>query len=340
MDFDPTKKLLALEISFEGTHDAEWSCSASAVFATEPYRPPHKTPKPTIQGLQSAIVVGPKGQEIYTDEHGRVRVQFHWDRAAPFDDQSSLWMRVSYGWAGGGYGLIALPRVGHEVLVAFLEGDPDLPVVVGRVHGETTQVPHRLPESKTASAWRSASTPGGDGFNELLFEDAKGKELVYMQAERDMRRLVKRDETAITERNRLETIGVNAVKLVGRNETETIGMNRAVVIGSNLTETMGGDRVVNIGGGHTENVAKGLGITVGPQPPPPAPSGGGEPAPPPAPEIPAGVMKLDVKERLEITCGESKIVLDKSGKVEIIGTEFEFTASGHVGINGSIIDLN
>src|SRR5262249_21062448 len=145
------KRLLVTELSIEGAHGEEWTASAQAVFAEHPHRPALKTPKPAIQGLQSAVVVGPPGDEIHTDEHGRVRVQFHWDREGKHDEGSSCWMRVSQGWAGASYGMVAIPRVGHEVLVAFLEGDPDHPVVVGRLYNATAPVPYELPRHKTRS---------------------------------------------------------------------------------------------------------------------------------------------------------------------------------------------
>src|SRR5262249_54276479 len=131
-DLASGKKLLILEALVEGTTDGEWTLSGEAAFADYPYRPPQKTPRPRISGLQSAIVVGPKGEEIHTDEYGRVRVQFHWDRDGKHDDKSSCWIRVSQGWAGTAFGMITIPRIGQEVLVSFWEGNPDEPVIVGR----------------------------------------------------------------------------------------------------------------------------------------------------------------------------------------------------------------
>src|SRR5262249_51743912 len=156
-----------------------------------PYRPAPRTPKPQVMGMQSAVVVGPKGEEIHTDEHGRVRVQFHWDRRGQYDDDSSCWIRVSQAAAGAGLGMVTTPRVGHEGLVLFLEGDPDLPVVCGSVHSTTSRTPHELPGHKTRSSLRSSSSPGGDGGNELTFEDAAGKELVYLHAQNGMQTVVR-----------------------------------------------------------------------------------------------------------------------------------------------------
>jgi uncharacterized protein involved in type VI secretion and phage assembly len=191
------KRLLVTELMLEGTHDGEWDTMGHAVFADSPYRPPMQTPKPSIQGMQSAVVVGPKGEEIHTDEFGRVRVQFHWDREGQHDEGSSCWMRVSQGWAGAGYGMITNPRVGQEVLVGFLEGDPDLPIVTGTTFSTTLRTPHGLPGHKTRSSWRGSSSPGGDGANEIMMDDAKGKELVYQLAERNMQHVVKKDRGAV-----------------------------------------------------------------------------------------------------------------------------------------------
>ncbi len=229
-------RLLVTSFMMEGTPGEAWSMSAEAVLAAEPYRPALRTPRPQLQGVQSAIVVGPKGEEIYTDELGRVRVQFHWDRENDRDDNSSCWMRVSHGWAGGGYGMITIPRVGHEVLVAFLEGDPDQPIVVGRLYNSATRPPYDLPAQKTKSTWRSDSSPGSGGFNEIMFEDAKARELLYVQAEKDLEKLVKHDESI--------AIGHNQSISVANDRTATIGALDARLVGVEHRTTMvqhGGD---------------------------------------------------------------------------------------------------
>ena len=238
-DLGEGERLLVLDMSVEGSPDGEWVGSGRAVFASEPYLPPQRTPKPDVVGVQSATVVGPKGQEIHTDEFGRVRVQFPWDREGKFDETSSCWIRVSQGWAGTGYGMIVLPRIGQEGLIGFLQGDPDQPVVVGRVFNAKEQVPYKLPEHKTRSTWKSDSSLGSNGFNEIMFEDLKAKELIYIQAEKDLRKLVKNDETI--------TVGHSRQKLVVVNETETTGANRTEVTGANRTEITGANRLTIIG---------------------------------------------------------------------------------------------
>ena len=145
------------------------------------------TPRPTIPGAQTAIVVGPAGEEIHTDEHGRIKVQFHWDREGKSDDKSSCWIRVSQAWAGPGWGALFLPRIGQEVVVDFLEGDPDRPLVTGCVYNGQNLPPYRrCPGEKTKSTMRSSSSPGGGGFNELRFEDAAGEEEIYLHAQKDL----------------------------------------------------------------------------------------------------------------------------------------------------------
>jgi type VI secretion system secreted protein VgrG len=232
-------RLLAMAQSIEGGFGVEWTVRARATFADAPYRPPLCTPKPTVDGVQSAVVVGPAGQEIHADEFGRVRAQFPWDREGKNDDASSCWIRVSQGWAGTGFGLLNLPRVGQEVLVGFLDGDPDQPMVVGRVFNAQNPVPYPLPAHKTRSTWKSRSSPGGDGFNEIMFEDLTGRELVWVQAERDLRKLVKNDETI--------TVGHDRRKLVKGNESETVGLDRTEVTGRDRAEITRRDRITMIG---------------------------------------------------------------------------------------------
>ncbi len=241
-----TARLLLTHFSIEGTPGQEWNITGKAVFADVPYRAPLKTPKPTVSGVQSAIVVGPAKQEIHTDEFGRVRVQFPWDREGKLDDASSCWIRVSQGWAGTGFGILTVPRVGQEVLIGFLEGDPDEPIVVGRVFNAKNQVPYKLPDHKTRSTWKSQSTPQAEGFNELMFEDLAGKELIYFQAQKNLRKLVKNDE--------IITVVHNREKLVKANETETTGGVRTEVVGGDRIEITVGNETTVVGASYAKLV--------------------------------------------------------------------------------------
>ncbi|WP_437927536.1 type VI secretion system tip protein TssI/VgrG [Sorangium sp. So ce291] len=236
------RKLLVTEVSLDGSLDGEWTMSAAAVFTDTPYRPPLRTPKPEVFGFQSATVVGPKGQEIHTDEFGRVRVKFHWDREEQLNEQSSCWIRVSQGWSGAGYGFMALPRIGQEVLVSFLEGDPDQPVLAGRLFNATQPVPHGLPLNKTVSTWKSDSSQGSKGFNEIKLEDKLSDELLYIQAQRNLRKLVNHDETTTILRDREMRVTVNETRTTGSHRTEVTGASRMEITDASRITFVGGNR--------------------------------------------------------------------------------------------------
>jgi len=189
--------------------------------------------------VQSALVVGPKGEEIHTDEFGRVRVQFHWDREGKRDEHSSCWVRVSQGWAGTGFGMMVIPRVGQEVTVGFFEGDPDQPVIIGRVYNAVNRVPYKLPDDKTKSGWRTRSTPGdpsSPAFNELMFEDKKDAELVSLRAQRDFHKLVKANESERTGTDRTISVGKNRTATVGAVDSTMVGTRHVVTVGSSHVE--------------------------------------------------------------------------------------------------------
>jgi type VI secretion system secreted protein VgrG len=153
-----------------------YECAFVATEGKQPFRAPRVTPKPVVHGPQTAIVVGKQGEEIYSDKYGRVKVQFHWDREGKSDENSSCWIRVSQLWAGKNWGGMFIPRIGQEVIVEFLEGDPDQPIITGRVYNADKMAPYPLPDNQTRSTVKSNSTKGGGGFNEIRFEDKKGSE--------------------------------------------------------------------------------------------------------------------------------------------------------------------
>lgn len=244
------RRLLAIELSIEGTPTTEWTTQGAAVFADSPYRPASRTPKPQIHSVQNAVVTGPAGQEIYTDEFGRVRVQFPWDREGRGDERSSCWMRVSHGSAGGSFGMIVLPRIGQEVLVGFLDGNPDQPIVVGRVFNATSPAPYKLPEGKTVSAWKGNSSPGGDGYNEIKFDDAAGGELLSVQAQKDLAKIVKNDEHETTLRDRSIAVKQHYRKDVEGDHHEQTGCDHKLAVGGAHTTNVGGAHTTNVGGAH------------------------------------------------------------------------------------------
>jgi type VI secretion system secreted protein VgrG len=201
-------------------------CQFQALNSEVQFRPERAAPRPRIHGAQTAIVVGPKAEEIWTDEHGRVKVKFHWDRTAASDESSSCWIRVSQLWAGAGFGGIHVPRIGDEVIVEFLEGDPDRPIITGRVYNGLNKTPYELPLNQTQSGIRSHSTQGGrqDARNELRFEDAIGKEELYLRAERDKNVEVKRNRTThVMEEDLLQ---------VDKNRRVEVTGNLDVLVGS------------------------------------------------------------------------------------------------------------
>ncbi|WP_023638982.1 type VI secretion system tip protein VgrG [Dickeya zeae] len=185
--------------------------------------------KPMVDGPQIATVVGPAGEEIYCDEFGRVKLQFPWDRYGASDDQSSCWVRVSQGWAGGQYGLIAIPRIGHEVVVSFLEGDPNQPIVTGRTFHATNPPPYPLPASKTRTSLRT-STHKGAGFNELRFEDQAGQEEVFIHAQKDMNTVVLNNRSTAVNASHTENVGGDQTVVVQHNQTVSVKENQVTEI--------------------------------------------------------------------------------------------------------------
>ncbi|MGK4283956.1 type VI secretion system Vgr family protein [Citrobacter freundii] len=209
-------------------------------------------PKPAVDGPQSAIVTGPAGEEIFCDEHGRVRVRFHWDRYCPGNEDSSCWVRVSQAWAGAGFGHLAIPRVGQEVIVDFLNGDPDQPIIMGRTYHQDNRSPGSLPGTKTQMTIRSKTYKGG-GFNELKFDDATGNEQVYIHAQKNMDTEVLNNRTTDVKVDHTETIGNNQSITVGLGQTITVGKenasghDRTVTVAHDQRNTTGNDRQVAVG---------------------------------------------------------------------------------------------
>lgn len=247
-----------------------YRCHLEAIQASVAFRPSRGTPQPVIPGPQTAVVVGPKGEEIYTDAHGRIKVQFHWDRNGKNDDSSSCWMRVSQAWAGPGWGALYLPRIGQEVVVEFLEGDPDRPIVIGAVYNGLNAPPYELPKDKTKSTLKSDVSPGGGGSNELRFEDAKGSEEVYLHAQKDLHIVVENDkdqkvhgnETLAVDKDRTITVGGNQTLSVAKNDTSKIGGDQTLAVSGNRSTTVAGNHTESVGGNQTVAVGSSLSVTV------------------------------------------------------------------------------
>jgi len=232
----------AFETTSGGGAGDFYSCQLEVMDSSRQYRSERITPKPVVQGLQTAIVVGPPDEEIYCDEYARVKVQFHWDRYGENDQNSSCWMRVSQLWAGKQWGGIHIPRIGQEVLISFLEGDPDRPLITGRVYNAVNMPPYDLEANKTQSGIKSRSSKDGtpSNFNEVRMEDKKGSEELYIQAEKDENILVKNDKS--------ETVGHDETISIGNDRTETVGhdMSTTVTRHHSLTLEEGGNDTLTV----------------------------------------------------------------------------------------------
>jgi len=282
-----------------------------------PYRPLRIIPAPRVDGCQTGVVVGPPGEEIFTDKYGRVKVQFHWDRTGKNNAESSCWLRVSTPWAGKQWGMIHIPRVGQEVVVDFLEGDPDRPIIVGSVYNAEMMPPYTLPGNKTQSGIKSRSSISGgpENFNEFRFEDKKGSEQLFVHAEKDSR--------LETEHDRSEWVGHDEEVKVDNNRTRNVGKNETVKIGENQTETVGKNRAVDVGTNDSLKVGK--------------------------------VLKVEAGDEITLVTGASKIVMKKDGTIEISGVSITVDgkksvdnkavlitseASGIHTIKGSLVKIN
>jgi type VI secretion system secreted protein VgrG len=236
--------------------------SFECVPAKTPIRPLRRTPVPVVQGCHTAVVVGPAGEEIFTDKYGRVKVQFHWDREGKKNENSSCWIRVSYPWAGKSWGGIQIPRIGQEVIVDFIEGDPDRPIITGRTYNAGQMPPWDLPGKKMVSGYKSNSTKGGGGYNELSFDDTKGTELIQVHCQYDMDTKIEHDERRHVLNNRTKNVDVDESSTIGNNRTEVVGVNEKITIGSNRTENVGVNEQITIGANRTESVGANETITL------------------------------------------------------------------------------
>ena len=241
----------------------EYANAFDCIPATVPFRPARTTPRPHAVGPQWAVVVGPSGEEIYCDKYGRVKVQFVWDRVGKKDENSSCWVRVTEGWAGKNWGSVFIPRVGQEVIVEFLNGDPDRPLVTGRVYNATQMPPYALPDMKTQSGIKSRSSKGGGtgDFNELRFEDKKGEEDIYFHAQKDAHRVVENDDDLKVGHDQTITIQ-NARTLTVKDADETITIEtgnrtRTVKTGDDALAVETGTRTVTVEGDQTHTIKTG-----------------------------------------------------------------------------------
>jgi len=272
------------------------------------FRPPRVTPHPVVQGTQTALVVGPAGEEVWVDGHGRIKVQFYWDRVGRKDENSSCWMRVAQPWAGKGYGAIQIPRIGSEVVVEFLEGDPDRPLVTGCVYNADQTPPFTLPGAGIQMGMKSRSSKGGGGYNEITMTDTKGKEMMNIHAQYDMVTKVEHDDTQTVVNDRTITVKTGNRKLAVETGTST--------------ENIKGDRMVNVTDGKQSNTVKN------------------------AIEITSETSSVHVKASTEIKLevGSSTLLMKSDGTIElngvnisVKGTAVAVDGSAKVGIHGGMV---
>jgi type VI secretion system secreted protein VgrG len=286
-DLAPDKGWLVAASSLRGKSNERWSHACELRNAELPFRPPVTTEKPRIPGVETATVVGPPGEEIHTDEFGRVRVHFHWDRESRMNEESSCWLHVNQPWGGAGYGGTNLPRIGQEVIVDFVGGDPDRPIITGRIYTNLQKTPYSLPANKTQSGWKSNSSPTTGGYNEIMFEDKAGEELVRMQAEKNLHKLVKNDEEVKIGNDRNKEVGRDDFhkvgndrskefghddnhkvgndrnRQVGNNETVNVGNNESRSVGANRSTSVGGNENKSVGGNKSSDIGKSLTQQIG-----------------------------------------------------------------------------
>jgi type VI secretion system secreted protein VgrG len=245
-----------------GDDEFVYSNSFTCIPDALPFRPQRMTPKPCVMGAQTAVVVGPSGEEIFTDKYGRIKVQFPWDREGKHDANSSCWLRVGTPWAGKGWGAISIPRIGQEVIVQFMEGDPDAPIVIGSVYNADVMPAFPLPDKKVISGLKS-NTYKGSGYNEMTMDDTAGKEKIVIHGQYDMNTTVEHDQTDIVHNNRTTTVDVNDTESIGSNQTVKVGANQSITVGSNQSTTVGSNQTNKIGANQTSEVASNHKLTVG-----------------------------------------------------------------------------
>jgi type VI secretion system secreted protein VgrG len=314
-----------------------WSCNLTAIPSSQPFRPARITPKPLIQGVQTALVVGPSGDEIHTDDKARVKVQFHWDRYGNHDENSSCWIRVSQPWAGKGWGSQATPRIDQEVIVEFLEGDPDRPIITGRVYNGDQTPPYA--DGQGVVAGMKSQTHQGSGFNEMSMDDTAGSEKITVHAQFDMNTTVENNQTDVVHNNREATVDVDDKETIGSNQKISVGADQETSITANQKLTVGADQTnkisanqktdvggkvdTTIGGKETVNVGADQSITVG---------AGRKVSVSAADELTVGAsLKINASGAIEISSGASIKLSAGAGSIEI--------GPGGVKINGPVVEV-
>jgi type VI secretion system secreted protein VgrG len=285
-----------------GEEGVELSISLTAVDTAVPFRPACVTPKPVIQGTQTARVVGPSGKEIWTDKYGRVKVKFHWDRASKDDGNSSCWVRVAQHWVGHGFGAQYVPRIAQEVVVSFLEGDPDRPLVIGGVYNGDNLPPFELPGNATQSGVRTSTSPYDNGtLNELRFEDKQGQQEIYLHASKNMQVVVENNQTIKVGGTKKEKGDRSTT--VANDDVLSVETDLKVAVKHDETRTIEGNRSAQVTGDDSVDTKK--------------------------------KFQLSAGDEISLTVGAAKIVMKKNGTIEISGVEVKVNGNKAVTIDGT-----
>ncbi len=285
------------------------------------YRAPRHTPQPLLSSVQTAVVVGPKGEEIYTDEHGRVKVQFHWDREGKRDENTSCWLRVVQVHSGKSFGGIDIPRMGEEVVVSFIEGDPDRPIITGRVYHKESMPPFALPGEKTRSGMKT-KTYKGTGYNELSMDDTPGKEQIRMHGQYNLDTVIEHDETHTIHNNRTKQVDVDETMTIGKNQKLDVGSNKTVTVGKDHSETVGKNQTVSVGSDQSNKIGSNQSNTIGSNQSTKVQSSSSE-------QI-GKTKSIDAGDQITLTCGSSKLIMKKDGTILLQGKDITVKGSGKI----------
>ena len=284
----------------------EFDTHIECIHSQYSFCPQGQTVKPVIKGPQTALVVGPDGEQVWTDAHGRIKLQFHWDRYGNADERSSCWVRVSQLWAGERWGAIFIPRVGQEVIVEFIDGDPDRPIVTGRVYNGDQPVPYDLPANAMQSGIKSKSSLAGSSsnFNEIRMDDESGHEEFYIQAEKNLRQLVKNDQSKAIGNDFSTSVVRNMSETIGHDKSTSIANSKTTNVGRSHQEAIGENMMISVGAHLTETVALNYAETVG------------------------AAMNLSIGAAFVETVGNAKQQSIGKSKIETIGTDKTVNVGG------------
>ena len=330
--------------SGETGYENEFVCVPSNVHI----RPEQAHKKPLMRGPQSAIVTGPSGEEIYVDDLGRIKVQFYWDRDGKLDENTSCYIRVVQPWAGAQWGAMFIPRIGQEVIVSFLDGDPDRPFISGTVYNGKNKPPFDS-KNKTKSGFRTRSTKQGTSANanELIFDDRKDAEQIFIHAEKNFDTEVENDQSLTVDNDRLKhvkhnetvTVDNDRKKSVGNDESETVGNNKTISIGNNRDESIGKDLTISVADNSAESFGKNLSITVGKDNLVNI-GGSHKESVEKDYQLDAKSITLQAKDQIVLKTGSAQIVMKKNGDITLSGKNINVKGSGNVVLKGSKVTSN